>query len=153
MADPVDRLATEALSADEITDAVWLAARIAASEPPRAETPPRPRPERPPPPPPEPEPEPPPEFRAEHPPPGRPDSARPSDHPEPAPLPLEPVPVRPRARPKPLATPPARVIPPSLPQGLAKALRPLNRVVRLKDRTELDEEETAIAAAETKVWL
>ncbi|MEV7045774.1 FxSxx-COOH system tetratricopeptide repeat protein, partial [Amycolatopsis sp. NPDC051061] len=111
--------------------------------------------ERPPPrrdPEPEPAPAPPPEPHADHPPPSRPEPARPGGHPEPAPLPVEPVPARPRAR-KPPAVPPARVVPPSLPKGLAKALRPLNRVVRLKHRTELDEEETAIAAAETKVWL
>ncbi|GAB3158131.1 FxSxx-COOH system tetratricopeptide repeat protein [Amycolatopsis stemonae] len=153
MADPVDRLATEALHADEIADAVWLAARIAASEPPRVKAEPRPEPAPPPPPPePEPEPEPPPDHRIEHPPPGRQEPTRPPDHPEPAPLPLEPVPVRSRAR-KPPAAPPVRVLPPSLPKGLAKALRPLNRLVRLKHRAELDEEETAVAAAETRVWL
>ncbi|SFW79240.1 FxSxx-COOH system tetratricopeptide repeat protein [Amycolatopsis australiensis] len=155
MADPVDRLPTEALNADEIADAVWLAARIAASEPPRPE--PGPPPEPPPPPqappePPEPPPEPP-EPRVEHPPPARPEPVRPGGgHPEPPPVPLEPVPVPRRPR-KPAAAPPIRAVPPSLPRGLAKALRPLNRLVRLKDRTELDEEETAVAAAETRVWL
>ncbi|MGW5714750.1 FxSxx-COOH system tetratricopeptide repeat protein [Amycolatopsis sp. NPDC003865] len=152
MPDPVDRLATEALNADEIADAVWLAARIAASESP-ARAAPRPVPP-PPPPPPEPEPEPAPaaESRVDHLPPGRPDPARPGDHPELPPRLLEPIPVPPRAR-KPAAARPVRTVPPSLPQGLAKALRPLNRLVRLKHRTELDEEETAVAAAETKVWL
>ncbi|MEV4146032.1 FxSxx-COOH system tetratricopeptide repeat protein [Amycolatopsis sp. NPDC049691] len=154
MADPVDRLATEALNADEIADAIWLAARIAASESP-ARAAPRPVPPPPPPPPPpepEPEPTPPVESRVDHLPPGRPDPARPGDHPEPAPLPLEAIPVRARAR-KPAAAWPVRTVPPSLPQGLAKALRPLNRLVRLKHKTEFDEEETAVAAAETKVWL
>lgn len=153
MADPVDRLATEALNADEIADAVWLAARIAASESPRAV----PRPEPPPPPPPqEPEPEPEPasptESRVDHLPPGRPDLGRPGDHPESLPVSLDPVPVSPRAR-KPAAARPVRAVPPSLPRGLAKALRPLNALVRLKHKSELDEEETAVAAAETKVWL
>ncbi|WP_410667605.1 FxSxx-COOH system tetratricopeptide repeat protein [Amycolatopsis sp. cmx-4-68] len=147
MGGPAGRLATEALTADEIADAVWLASRIAASEPPRAAADPRRAAVPPPPPPPEPPPPPPPpslppsDTRADHPPAGRPE-----------PAPLEPV-LTPRRVRRPSAVPPVRLLPPGLPRGLAKALRPLNRLVRLKHRTELDEEETAVAAAETRVWL
>ncbi|RSM37685.1 hypothetical protein DMA12_35685, partial [Amycolatopsis balhimycina DSM 5908] len=71
---------------------------------------------------------------------------------EPAPTPVEPIPVRQRAR-KLAAVSPIRSMPPGLPKGLAKALRPLNRLVRLKHQVELDEEATAVAAAETRAWL
>jgi hypothetical protein len=144
VADPVDRIATEALSADEIADAVWLAARIATSAQPgtaagpaSASPPPRPAPDdRPAPSPPRPEDEQPPSNGLES-----VTSWRTAG---------EPVPVR---RGHLLAAPPLRSVPAVLPSGLAKALRPLNRLVSLKHQDELDEEETAIAAAESRVWL
>jgi hypothetical protein len=145
VADPVDRIATEALGADEIADAIWLAARIAAGERADAPAPPPPRPPKP-----GPEPPAPPAPKA---PPPEPTAGPPPVRPDPPPrIVPEPIPVRARRRIR-AAAPPARSASPDLPPGLVKALRPLNRLVRLKHRTELDEEETAVAAAESGVWL
>jgi tetratricopeptide (TPR) repeat protein len=44
-------------------------------------------------------------------------------------------------------------MPAELPPGLVKALRPLNRLVRSMRHRELDEEQTAVAAAESGIWL
>jgi hypothetical protein len=138
MTDVAARLSTEALSADEISDAVWLAARISAAGPVPEPAPHTPR--SPPPAPPAPPPEEPPPLAP----------------PEPAFLEsTQPEPVggwRPHRQAVATVTR-ERPASPALPRGLAKALRPLNRLVPSTWRTELDEEETAVAAAESGAWL
>lgn len=143
MTDAAERLGTEALSADEISDAVWLAAQIAAAEPQRR-------------------------------------SAGPSSGPTPPTSPPSPLTDPPASRGT-QASPQAalhefgfmafgrswseskqhvavpsvweRSTSPELPRGLAKALHPLSQLVPSTWHQELDEEQTAIAAAESGMWL
>lgn len=149
MTDVAPQLSTDALTADEIADAVWLAARIAAANPQQAEPhhEPAPTTSQPPPlsttPPTQPPTTP---WPLEEAPPAARTSAPTTQ------VPLEPIAARPRLPPlSPTPSPNARL--PDLPDGLSKALRPLNQLVPSKRRYELDEEETATAAAETGVWL
>jgi hypothetical protein len=143
MTEVAARLGTDELSADEISDAVWLAAQIAAAEPPS------------------------------------PISPVPSPSQLPKPPPLLPAPRQPE-QPSPSAAEQAhsrvpvwlepvtawqpdgagdalvirdRPVSPALPRGLAKALRPLNRLVSSGRKWELDEEGTAVTAAECGLWL
>lgn len=139
------RLSTESLSAEEISDAVWLAARMAAAEP---HTPDGSVPQSPPPAPDPPEHSPPPPV--------------PWSTEEPPPLTSAPV-FTPSIRlasltrelppPASESTPRERSVLPDLPRGLSKALRSLNKLVASLHNRELDEEATAIAAAESGVWL
>lgn len=146
MTDAAGRTRTNALNADEIADAVWLAAQITAAgrqpdELPREPAPPT---SQPPPPgsmpptqPPWPIEEAPPTMRA------------------PAPttwMPPALVTAHPRRTPEDTA-PRLSFVLPDVPEGLAKALRPLNQLAPSNRRHELDEEETAVAAAETGIWL
>ena len=63
------------------------------------------------------------------------------------------VPADVRHDPPPQAAPPTRSLLPDLPTGLSKALRPLERQVPSPLEVELDEEGTAVAAAESRRWL
>ncbi|MFF1608290.1 FxSxx-COOH system tetratricopeptide repeat protein [Amycolatopsis sp. NPDC058278] len=151
MTDVVARLRTEDLNAGEIADALWLAGLAAAAararppappvpEPPR--TPPAPKP--PPPGPPDPPPPAPATDTGEEPP--------PPVVPKPPPVPRG-RPVRPALRF--VAVPGVRERPscPELPPGLEKALRPFDKYVRSMRDKELDEESTAVAAAESGLWV
>jgi hypothetical protein len=140
MTDVAARLSTKALSASEIADALWLAERIGtepgrppAMAPPRE--PPAPDPQMPGP-------------TDESGPPAQEQASAPGTFTR-----LEEIvlkrphgePVTPVTRKQPLS--------PALPRGLAKALRPMNRLVPSIRHNELDEEQTAIAAAESGLWL
>jgi tetratricopeptide (TPR) repeat protein len=145
MTDPVQPLRTDALNAKEITDAVWLAARIASAGPAGSQA-----------------------HLAS----GQPLSEPESRPPEPPPVPALPVeeeatqqpgsagqrrlepPAEPSAGQPGQGVAPARSWPvlPGLPRGLVKALRPLNRLVRSMRQWELNEEDTAVAAAESGLW-
>jgi hypothetical protein len=142
-------LSTTTLSAREISDAVWLAAQIATSQPTersdqaiRPSTPQETEPEPPAPTTPVP---PLPDIETEA---GAPTSA-PADSRQLDPA-LEPGQRRRDDGPN---SPRSRPLLPDLPRGLAKALRPLNRLVASMRDWELDEEETAVTAAESGVWL
>ncbi|HEX6358532.1 FxSxx-COOH system tetratricopeptide repeat protein [Actinophytocola sp.] len=138
-------LSTEELSSQEISDAVWLAARIAAAGPHSAHESAGPPP--------------PPMVRPPH----RPDQAPPVSHDveEPVSFARTPVPTSVRlvslgrrSQSATTSAPPSeRSVLPDLPPGLPKALRPLNRLVPSWLDCELDEEKTAVAAAESRVWL
>lgn len=145
MTDPVQPLRTDALSAKEITDAVWLAARIAAAGPAGSQ----------------------PHLAG-----GQPPSDPESRSPEPPPVPALPVeeeatqqpgsagqrrlepPAEPSAKQHGHSVAPTRSWPvlPGLPRGLVKALRPLSRLVPSMRLWELNEEDTAVAAAESGLW-
>jgi hypothetical protein len=150
MNDVALKLSTKMLSATEISDAVWLAARIAAAEPTvRSDQPIRdPTPQ-------EREPEPP-IFAAPIPTVPETDEASPAPSAPPADSPqLEPTlePARGHHDDSGPSASRSRPMLPDLPSGLAKALRPLNRLVASMREWELNEEETAVAAAESGLWL
>ncbi|MGB3441508.1 MAG: FxSxx-COOH system tetratricopeptide repeat protein [Actinophytocola sp.] len=147
MTDAADRLSTRELSADEVSDAVWLAARISAaasesrtdgtapltppapetrSQPPTHTSPPRTPPD------------------VEEPPPAYAVLARGVQ--------LNSLEER-QSPPSSAPAPPTRSLLPDLPAGLSKALRPAQRQVPSRLDVELDEEETAVAAAESGRWL
>lgn len=138
MSDAAARLSTEELSADEISDAVWLAARIAAVEPtpPSAPTPPSPPPE------------PAASSEVEEP------RTQPAQEPaHSAPILIEEIVLRRPRRPDTVSARRKQPSTPALPSGLAKALRPMNRLVPSLRQREFDEEATAVAAAESGLWL
>jgi Tetratricopeptide repeat/NB-ARC domain len=145
MTEVAGRLGTESLSAEEIADAVWLAARIAAAEQPQRpanstadSAPPDLPPSRP--------------HEPSGPSPGLPALDDPSqEYLFAAPVLPEPVSA---AEPQRHDIPDSRESSqsPVLSRELAKALLPLNRLVPSTWRDELDEERTAIAAAESRVW-
>lgn len=149
MTDTAGHLGTEALSAREISDAVWLAARITATEPYSRSTDPTSEQDSPTSQPPRPQ------TSVER-------SPERGDIDKPAGFALR-EPVDSESAPPPAAN--QRPNNPvtsgnserhewrALPQGLAKALRPLNRYVPSVRRSELDEEQTAVGAAESGIWL
>lgn len=142
------KLSTRTLSATEISDAVWLAARIAASEP----MPPADQPIR------DPTPRDPEQSVSTSPIPALPESDDTAATPpslEAAPFWTAPAfePAQGRTGGSEPSSPRPRPLLPDLPRGLAKALRPLNRLVASMREWELNEEETAVAAAESGVWL
>jgi hypothetical protein len=135
-------LSTEDLSSDEIADAMWLAARIASEasgrsvEPALEPTPPAP---------------PPPEPSVPHP--STPEAPDPLQQAVLfAPEPETTIPHR-SGRQINAPMPRKRPVQRALSRGLAKALRPLNRLVHSIRERELDEEGTAVAAAESGMWL
>lgn len=145
MPEAAPRLSTYELGAEEVSDAVWLAAQIAAAEQgtPSERTPATTPPSLPP----------------------RPhDRSRPPQIPwgaeEAAPQPhtvlthsIELMSADERARHPATPAPPNRSMLPDLQKGLSKALRPLNRLVPAHTRVELDEEKTADATAESGMWI
>lgn len=143
-------LSTTTLSAREISDAVWLAARIAESRPTTQSDqaisgPPQQEPEPEPPAPTTPVPTlPVPEEGAEA------STSPPADSPDELTPTLEPT--SPGRGDGP-SSPRSGQLLPDLPRGLAKALRPLNRLVASMRNWELNEEETAVTAAESGLWL
>lgn len=142
MPDPVNRLSTDALTAEEIADAVWLAARIAAVEP-AHQAPETPR-----------ERSTPPAAEAQEP---APVDSAPTPPPQPEPAVARHAPA-PALLPEPPADEPRSThwtwsVLPDLPPNLPKALRPLNRLVPSLRDWEVDEEETAVRAAESRLWL
>ncbi len=150
MTDVAARLSTAALSAEEIADGLWLASRMTSAVPSRPEPEPAQEPSVPPKPSPVASSPPEPqssetlvvvEETGEEP-------ARRTEPPAPRVLV---APLRPESMPapEPLPHPGGHDLPP----GLDKALRPLNRRVASLRERELAEEETAVAAAESGVWL
>jgi hypothetical protein len=150
MNEAVLELSTTMLNAREISDAVWLAARISASQPMSQpdQTAGGPTPQETEQEPPAPPTSVPPTPAAEE---GTGTSTSPStDSPEEHAPALESI-VGPRDDgPAPTRS---RQLLPDLPKGLAKALRPLNRLVASMRTWELNEEETAATAAESGLWL
>lgn len=145
MSEAAARLSTHELSADEVSDAVWLAAQITAAG---RRTPPEQTPVTTPPTlPPRP-------HDRSRPPPTPWDTEEPSSQPHPVLThSMELASIDDRARQPAMSAPPDRSILPDLQKGLAKALRPLNRLVPARTRVELDEEKTADATAESGMWI
>jgi tetratricopeptide (TPR) repeat protein len=141
MTNEAGRLSTKELSADEVADAVWLAARIGPVEPHHQTELARPAPSH--------------VAAAPPPPPQEAEESAPLLHDESEFL----TSLRPDltggglVRQVITSTTQERPVPPALPAGLAKVLRPLNRLTPSTRLRELDEESTAVGAAESGLWL
>lgn len=143
MSEAAARLSTRELSADEISDAVWLAAQITAAQP-RDPPPPTPAAASPGSTPRDPD----------HSPPPVPWNTKPSPTPRPSFTHV----VRLASSDEPASASDSGIIPvrsmlPDLQKGLAKALQPLNELAPSRSRVELDEEKTAEATAESGRWI